>query len=67
MSTITNTAMSAIEIMNQPTSSMKNTDSNKTLTISSDLQDKIQQTQEEAKKGTTDGYQQALYKLNVIA
>jgi hypothetical protein len=66
MPSVNTNSTSVLEIMNQQSYSMKNTDSNKTMTISSDIQEKVQQTQEAARKGTTEGYKETLYQLNVL-
>ena len=67
MSTSISTSTSNVyAIMSEPGQSMKNTDSQKAMSIAPDLQRGIQETQQEARKGTTDGYKEALHKINIL-
>lgn len=54
-------------IMAHSSIAMSNVDSNKALTIGGDIQQGIQETQAAAQKGSTEGFKQALYKINLLA
>lgn len=66
MSTINTSVSNVYDIMSQPSTSFKNIDSQKVLSIGSDLQKNVQETQQAANKGTTEGYKQTLHQLNLL-
>ena len=53
-------------IMNQPGSAIKNVDTNKAMSIGSDLQQSVQEVQSSRDKGSNETFTQTLYKLNVL-
>lgn len=67
MSTIDTSISNVYEIMSGPSTSMKNIDDKRVLSVGPELQKNVQETQRAAQKGTTEGYKNTLYKLNVLA
>ncbi|MCW8837949.1 MAG: hypothetical protein OQJ77_04305 [Thiovulaceae bacterium] len=65
MSSVNTSINNIYDIMNQPATSMRNIDSQKVLSVGSELQKNVQETQAAAQKGTTKGYQETLYKINL--
>jgi len=66
VSSVNTNSSSVLDIMNQPSYSMKNNDSQKALSIGSDLQGKVQESMQAAHKGTTEGHKETLYQLNIL-
>jgi len=67
MATITNSINDIYKIMSEPSTSMKNIDDKRVLSVGPELQQNVQETQQAAQKGTTEGYKEALYKINILA
>lgn len=66
MSTISTSLSNIYSIMDQPGYSMKNIDSQKALSNGSEMQKEIQDTQQAAEKGTTEGFKETLHQLNLL-
>ena len=67
MSVSTNPSASNVySIMSEPGQSMKNIDAQRTMTVGPELQRGVQEVQEAASKGTNEGYNQALRKINIL-
>ena len=67
VSSIDTNVSNVYDIMNSPSAAFSNTDPNKALKVGSDIQKNVQEVATLAEKGSTDGYIQSLYKLDIKA
>jgi hypothetical protein len=66
MSTISNNISDINNIMSGQSTAMKNIDDKRVLSVGPELQKSVQETQQAAHKGTTEGFKQSLYKINIL-
>ena len=66
MSTISTSISNIYDIMSKPGAPVRNVDSQKVLSIGNELQKNVQETQQAANKGTTEGYKETLHQINLL-